>query len=40
MQEAIVEGKTGLSQILSTFKEHVILFVEKELKIWPNPTFP
>ena len=39
MQDAIVEGKTGLSQILSSFKEHVFLFDEKELKIWPNPAF-
>ena len=34
------EDKSGLSQILSSFKEHVILFDEKELKMWPNPDFP
>ena len=40
MQDAIVEDKSGLSQILSSFKEHVILFDEKELKRWPTPDFP
>ena len=39
MQDAIVEDKSGLSQISSSFKEHVILFDEKELKVWPNPAF-
>ena len=34
------EGKTGLNQIFNCFKEHVILFDEKALKIWPNPAFP
>ena len=28
-----------MGQILSSFKEHVVLFDEKELKIWPNPAF-
>ena len=35
-----MEDKSGLSQILSSFKEHVILFDEKEHKMWPNPAFP
>jgi hypothetical protein len=39
MQDAIVEGKTGLSHISSSFKEHVILFDGKELEIWLKSGF-